>query len=376
MATARSGPGAAKIGPVSEIGVLLGFTDTAYTFLHIATGTIRTSCDVRFFDDISYGDYLNVDGFKETLEKIAGPSQSPADDDVIQHTKRITTEHDYADVQAADAPFAFVSYLKSKFRSSPTSLSEAVPGSYKSALNSPFVDQWIAAIDDELEAHRDNNTWTMIPRPKNICTIPAIWKFTVKYPDGKEKAKARLVAFGCADRNIYTIDETYAPVCRVEAVRLALAIAVRKRFTITTIDVTTALLYGDVKDTIYLSIPDGLDIDRNKFVFRLNKALYGLRTSSRTWTNLLHQHLLRIGYVETPEKCVYKHHQNRKLTLLLTYVDDILIVGNNDDFVAETIRELHHRFRIRVDRTPTNFIGLDFKWHHGNLEINQTYFEL
>ncbi len=148
--------------------------------------------------------------------------------------------------------------------------------------------------------------------------------------------------------------------CRVEAVRLALAIAVGKRLKITTIDVTTPFLYGDIKDTIYLSIPDGLNIDRNRFVFRLNKALYGLRTSSRTWTDLLHQHLLRIGYVETSEKCIYKHEQNRKLTLLLTYVDDILIVGNNNNFVAETIHELHQHFRLRVDQTPTNFIGLDF----------------
>ncbi len=125
----------------------------------------------------------------------------------------------------------------------------------------------------------------MVPKPRNIKTIPAIWKFSVKYTDGKERAKARLVAFGCADTNIYSIDETYASVCHAEAVRLVLAITIRMHLKILTIDVATAFLYGKIKEEIFLAIPDGINVDRKKFAFHLNKSLYSLRTSSRTWTD-------------------------------------------------------------------------------------------
>ncbi len=317
MATSGKQKNLAKLGPASEIGVLFGFTETGYIIYVISTKIVRSSCDVKSWTA------------------------------------------------------AFVTHLRAEKNIKPMSLSEAVPGSYASALNNPFTQQWIAAIDDELEAHQDNGTWTIVPRPPKLKAIPTIWKFSVKYPDGQEKAKARLVAFGCADTNKYSIDETYAPVCRVEVVCLVLAIAARKWLKLITIDVTTAFLYGKIKEEIYLSIPDGIDINRKKFVFKLNKSLYGLRTSSRMWTNLLQQKLLSLGFSETPEKCVYQRKYGRKLTLLLTYVDDILIAGNDDDFVQFTTSALQFSFRIRVNYSPTNFIGLDFQWIGQHLYINQ-----
>ncbi len=283
--------------------------------------------------------------FQEELQKLAGATTQEDITEPEHHTERALDDHSYAQKTVALGPTAFVTHLRTEKNIKPTSLSEAVPGSYASALNNPFAQQWIAAIDDELEAHQDNGTWTIVPRPPKIKTILAIWKFSVKCPDGQEKAKARLVAFGCADTNRYSIDETYAPVCRVEAIRLALAIAVRKRLKLLTIDVTTAFLCGTIKEDIYLSIPDGIDIDRKKFVLKLNKSLYGLRTSSRIWTDLLQQKLFSLGFSETPKKCVYQRKYGKKLTLLLTYVDDILIV----------CRRHTHRRKRRPFRALHNF---------------------
>ncbi len=371
MATAGKQKNLAKLGPASKIGVLFGFTDTGYTIYVISTEIVRTSSDVKFFDNISWSDYQNIDVFQEQLQKLAGATTQEDITEPEHHSERALDDHSYAQKTVALGPTALVTHLRTEKNMEPTSLSEAVPGSYASALNNPFTQQWIAAIDDELEVHQDNGTWTMVPRPPKIKPIPAIWKFSVKCLNGQEKAKARLVAFGCADTNRYSIDETYAPMCRIEAIRLALAITVRKRLKLLTIDVTTAFLYGTIKEDIYLSIPDGIDIDRKKFVLKLNKSLYGLRTSSRTWTDLLQQKLYSLGFSQTPEKCVYLRKHREKLTLLLTYVDDILITGNDDDFVQFTISALHSSFRIRVNYSPTNFVGLDFQWIGQDLHINQ-----
>ncbi|TLX65798.1 hypothetical protein E9993_23530, partial [Labilibacter sediminis] len=89
----------------------------------------------------------------------------------------------------------------------------------------------------------------------------------------------------------------YAPVARLEAIRIFLAYASYMNFTVYQMDVKTAFLYGEVKEEIYVDQPPGfVDHKFPNHVYKLDKALYGLHQASRAWYATLTEHLLQHGY--------------------------------------------------------------------------------
>lgn len=106
-------------------------------------------------------------------------------------------------------------------------ISEHIPKSYDDAIKGPGCEEWKKAINKEFDAHRENKTWVVEMHPgkgKNI--LNTCWLFTVKYNiEGCEIPKACLVAVGCGDRNLYTEENTYTPVCLIDVVCLIIAIA-------------------------------------------------------------------------------------------------------------------------------------------------------
>ncbi|GJU39780.1 retrovirus-related pol polyprotein from transposon TNT 1-94 [Tanacetum coccineum] len=98
--------------------------------------------------------------------------------------------------------------------------------------------------------------------------------------------KARLVAKGYAQEEGIDFDESFAPVARLEAVRIFVAYAAHKSFPIYQMDVKTAFLNGPLKEEVYVAQPDGfIDPDHPDKVYRLRKALYGLKQAPRAWTS-------------------------------------------------------------------------------------------
>ncbi len=129
ISTAKKETGLAKIGPVSEIGVLFRFTDTGYIMYILSTESTKISSDVKFFDDISYSEYQNVDIFQEQLNRLSAANSQEEDAEPEQHPAHELDDHSYAPTSVAMGPAAFLTYLKAKKNSNPTSLSEAIPGS-------------------------------------------------------------------------------------------------------------------------------------------------------------------------------------------------------------------------------------------------------
>ncbi|KAJ9536638.1 hypothetical protein OSB04_un000187 [Centaurea solstitialis] len=91
-------------------------------------------------------------------------------------------------------------------------------------------------------------------------------------------------------------DQTFAPVARLEAIRMFLAYAAYKDFTVFQMDVKTAFLYGHLKEEVYVSQPEGfVDPDHPDYVYVLDKALYGLKQAPRAWYEELSTYLLSKG---------------------------------------------------------------------------------
>ena len=143
---------------------------------------------------------------------------------------------------------------------------------------------WREACEDELSSIRKNKTWTLVDLPDGCKAIGLKWVFKIKRnADGTiKKYKARLVAKGYVQRHGIDFEEVFAFVARIETVRVIIALAASNGWEIHHLDVKTAFLHGDLLEEVYVSQPEGFKVkgSENK-VYRLHKALYGLRQAPR-----------------------------------------------------------------------------------------------
>ena len=128
---------------------------------------------------------------------------------------------------------------------------QETPRNYKEAKDN---EEWMKAMRAEYEALINNNTWTLTELPTGRTAISSKWTYRIKYnSDGTiAKYKARLVARGFTQQEGVDFNETFAPVIKQQSLRFLLAIAVQENMKIHHIDVTTAFLYGEIEEDIYI----------------------------------------------------------------------------------------------------------------------------
>lgn len=153
------------------------------------------------------------------------------------------------------------------------------PSSFKDALSRDDSIFWQRAIDTELSAHAKNQTWEIVKQPIDRRAVGFKWVFKIKNQSTTDEKlyKARLCAQGCSQEQGVDYDEIFSAVVRFESVHVLLAIAAQERLETLQFDVGTAYLNSDLHETVYMRIPDGLNVDNKKNVLKLNKALYGLK---------------------------------------------------------------------------------------------------
>ena len=173
------------------------------------------------------------------------------------------------------------------------------PKSFLEAINSKDKDRWLEAINSELDSHRENNTWTSVTMPLGRNIIKTKWIFKIKRnsKNEPERYKARLVAKGYDQEKGIDYDEKFAPVFKQQSLKLILAIAINEGLTIHQIDISTAFLYGELKEEIYIDPPEGLEnISKENKVLKLNRSLYGLKQPPRSWNLTLVKFLNSLNY--------------------------------------------------------------------------------
>ena len=165
-----------------------------------------------------------------------------------------------------------------------TSTTIPEPKTYKEAMQSPYAQQWKAAMDKEFTSLLNNKTWELKPLPAGRKAVKCKWIFKVKYkPSGEvERFKARLVAKGFSQVAGIDFTETYAPVIKYDAVRAVFVISNEHGMVKAQFDVCTAYLNADLIDIIFMEQPEGYqDIQWPLYVCLLLKSLYGLKQSAR-----------------------------------------------------------------------------------------------
>ncbi|GJR48624.1 integrase, catalytic region, zinc finger, CCHC-type containing protein [Tanacetum coccineum] len=173
-------------------------------------------------------------------------------------------------------------------------LTHVEPKNYKQALEHSC---WIEAMQEELHEFKHLDIWVLVPSPENILIIPLKWIFKIKLDEYGEvlKSKARLVAKGYRQEARIYFEESFAPVARLEAIRLFIANAACQNMIIFQMDVKTAFLNGELNEVVYVSQPEGfVDPEHPTHVYRLKKALYGLKQAPRAWYDKLFKYMLMI----------------------------------------------------------------------------------
>ncbi|GKC07082.1 retrovirus-related pol polyprotein from transposon TNT 1-94 [Tanacetum coccineum] len=139
---------------------------------------------------------------------------------------------------------------------------------------------WIEAMQEELHQFDRLNFWELKDEDNNVILN-----------------KSRLVAKGYRHEEGIDFEESFAPVARLEAVRIFVAYATYKSFTIYQMDVKTAFLNGPLKEKIFVSQPDWfVDPYHPKKVYHLRKALYGLKQAPRAWYDEISKFLISKGF--------------------------------------------------------------------------------
>ncbi|GJS59641.1 retrovirus-related pol polyprotein from transposon TNT 1-94 [Tanacetum coccineum] len=126
-----------------------------------------------------------------------------------------------------------------------------------------------------------------------VITLKWIYKVKLDELGGILKNKARLVALGYRQEEGIDFEESFAPVARLEAIRIFLAFAAHMNMVVYQMDVKTAFLNGNLREEVYVSQPDGfVDKDNPNHVYKLKKALYGLKQAPRAWYDMLSSFLI------------------------------------------------------------------------------------
>ncbi|GJW63594.1 putative ribonuclease H-like domain-containing protein [Tanacetum coccineum] len=276
---------------------------------------------------------------------------------------------------------AFISYIHDQQRDNHTDfqhclfacfLSQVEPRSVAQALEDP---SWVDAMQEEMQQFKFQNVWVLVDLPEGKYAIGTKWILKNKR-DARGivvRNKARLVAQGHRQEEGIDYDEVFAPVARIEAIRLFLAFASYMGFMVYQMDVKSAFLYGRIDEEVYVTQPKGfVDPQHPKKVYKVVKALYGLHQAPRAWYATLSTFLLKHGYRRgTIDKTLFLKKHKRDIILVQVYVDDIIFGSTKKAWCDEFEALMKGEFEMSAMGELTFFLGLQVQQRPDGIFISQ-----
>ncbi|GKB01534.1 ribonuclease H-like domain, reverse transcriptase, RNA-dependent DNA polymerase [Tanacetum coccineum] len=252
-------------------------------------------------------------------------------------------------------------------------LAEDEPKNYKEASSDQ---KWIEAMKVELDSINRNNTWKLTTLPKGHKAIGLKWVFKTKRDANGNiiKHKARLVAKGYIQEHGIDFEEVFAPVARMETIRLLLAIAANNKWEVHHLDVKSAFLHGDLKEEVYVTQPEGfIKRQDNGKVYRLIKALYGLRQAPRAWNINLDNTFKSLDFKKCAlEQAIYTKKSKDSILLIGVYVDDLIITGTPKKEIDKFKAQMEEKFEMSDLGLLAYYLGIEVTQTNGDISIKQS----
>jgi hypothetical protein len=234
-------------------------------------------------------------------------------------------------------------------------------------------------MDEELDQIEKNDTWELVPRPKNKNVISTKWVFMNKLnEDGQvTRNKARLVCKGYAWIEGIDFEETFSPVARMEAICFVLAYACSKNVKVYQMDVKSSFLNGELEEEVYIEQPEGFQLSKNtNYVCKLKKALYGIKQAPRAWYSRLDKYLQQVGFRKgSVDNNLYIKVIQGNILLIEVYVDDIIFGSDDDRLSQKFAKDMQNEFEMSLLGELSFFMGLQIRQsNQGNFYFsNQVY---
>ncbi|GJY72299.1 retrovirus-related pol polyprotein from transposon TNT 1-94 [Tanacetum coccineum] len=237
-------------------------------------------------------------------------------------------------------------------------------------------ESWIVAMQEELNQFIANDVWELVPQPKNMTIIGTKWVFRNKLDENGvvSRNKARLVAQGYNQQEGIDYDETYAPVARLESIRILLAYACALDFKLFQMDVKSAFLNGFINEEVYVAQPPGfIDFEKPDHVYKLKKALYGLKQAPKAWYDRLKAFLIKHEYkMGMVDNTLFTKKKSSNLIIVQIYVDDIIFGSTCQDMCDEFAKIMHDEFEMSMMGELNFFLGLQIKQMEDGIFFNQS----
>ncbi|CAL2270484.1 unnamed protein product [Prunus armeniaca] len=237
------------------------------------------------------------------------------------------------------------------------------PTSFSQAVQIP---QWHAAMKSEIDALQANGTWNLVPLPPHKRLIGCKWVYKVKLKANGtvEGYKARLVAKGYSQVEGINYGETFTPVAKLVTVRVLLSVASLRGWHVHQLDVNNAFLNGDLDEEVFMSLPPGF-------------GRKGENRASRQWFIKLSTALKAVGFQQSrSDYSLFVRRRQGNFLVLLVYVDDVILAGNNLEDIENTKLFLANQFKLKDLGQFKYFLGIEVARSRHGISLSQRKYAL
>ena len=244
---------------------------------------------------------------------------------------------------------------------------EREPNTIKQAFALPDRAKWREAVEAELDQIKQFNVFSEpMPLPPGKQALPSRWVFKRKrdHLGNIVKYKARLTPQGCYQHFGSDYADTYAPVARMATLRYVLALACLLGLQTSSCDFTNAFLNAELQEDVYVDAPPGSQPLPQGYVYKLQRALYGLKQSPREWNSTLNRFMtIECGFTQLKcEKCMYiKKNKDGSYMLVCMYVDDLVIAYSHRSMLESFLGKVKTRFKITQSDSLQKTLGFQIE---------------
>jgi hypothetical protein len=248
------------------------------------------------------------------------------------------------------------------------------------ALREPDCENFIQAMEKEIEMQERNNSWEVVKRssiPQDAPILPAVWAMRCKRKIATQeiyKWKARLNIDGSKQKKGINYWESYAPVASWSTIRLILTLAYIEGWSTKQIDYVMAYTQADAETDLYMKIPKGFRVPdaTEEYVLKIKKNIYGQKQAGRVWYKHLVSKLKSIGFKQSAvDECVFYHGR----CIYVLYTDDSILTGPSDEELDAVITKMQQSgLDLTVEGDVSDFLGVKIeRKDNGSIHMTQPH---